>query len=284
MSKVLVIGSTGKKGSQVVTQLIEKGIEVKAANRNTDKIKEMFGNKVEAVAFDYTDTSNWDNAFEGVNKIFMITPSGDIDAEKVASEIVEKAKANDVEKIVYSTAMGVEFMDDIPMRKAEIAIENSGIDYVFTRPNWFNQNFVTIFLPIIKEKGKIYIPAADSKTSFVDTRDIAAVAVEGLLNDELKNEAFAITGPEAIDHYEVARLISEASGTEISYEPANEDDYYKLLLDMGYPEQAAKMMLGLYASMRSGATAMISHDVEKVLNRKAIDFATFAKDYADDWK
>jgi uncharacterized protein YbjT (DUF2867 family) len=284
MSKVLVIGSTGKKGSQVVTQLLEKGIEVKAANRNTDKIKEMFGEKVEAVAFDYTDTSNWDNAFQGVNKIFMITPSGDIDAEKVASQIVEKAKANDVKKIVYSTAMGVEFMEDIPMRKAEKIIENSGIDYIFTRPNWFNQNFVSIFLPIIKEKGKIYIPAADSKTSFVDTRDIAAVAVEGLLNDDLKNEAFAITGPEAIDHYEVAKLISEASGSDISYEPAEEDDYYQMLLEMGYPEQAAKMMLGLYASMRSGATAMISHDVEKVLNRKAIDFATFAKDYANAWK
>ena len=43
--------------------------------------------------------------------------------------------------------------------------------------NFFMQNFVNFYSPMIKSQGALYAPAGDGKVSFVDVRDIAEVAV-----------------------------------------------------------------------------------------------------------
>jgi uncharacterized protein YbjT (DUF2867 family) len=49
-----------------------------------------------------------------------------------------------VRRIVVMTAMGVDQApDDAPLRRAELAAENSALASVVLRPNWFMQNFLT---------------------------------------------------------------------------------------------------------------------------------------------
>lgn len=45
--------------------------------------------------------------------------------------------------LVLQTAIGVDGNDDIPNRKLELLIEDSGAPFVFLRPNWFMDNFHT---------------------------------------------------------------------------------------------------------------------------------------------
>jgi uncharacterized protein YbjT (DUF2867 family) len=45
------------------------------------------------------------------------------------------------------------------------------------------QNFVNFYVPSIKSKNAFYLPAEDAKVSFVDVRDIAAIAVKTLTDD-----------------------------------------------------------------------------------------------------
>ena len=70
--------------------------------------------------------------------------------------------------------------------KSEEIIEESGIPYISLRPNAFMQNFVNRSGQTIKNQNAFYFPAGDAKISFVDVRDVAAVAAEGT---ELKMEA-----------------------------------------------------------------------------------------------
>jgi uncharacterized protein YbjT (DUF2867 family) len=52
------------------------------------------------------------------------------------------------------------------------------------RPNEFMQGFINFQGTTIKSNNAFYIPAEDAKVSFVDARDIAAVAVKALVDGD----------------------------------------------------------------------------------------------------
>jgi uncharacterized protein YbjT (DUF2867 family) len=66
--------------------------------------------------------------------------------------------------------------------------------------------------------GKIFIPAGKSKTSFIDAEDIGlSIAVVLHEPEKYKNTAHTITGPEALDYYQVAEILSRIRDKKISY-------------------------------------------------------------------
>jgi uncharacterized protein YbjT (DUF2867 family) len=72
------------------------------------------------------------------------------------------------------------------------------------RPNFFMENFSEGFLAAgVREQNAIYLAAGDGKTSFISVKDIASVAVAALRQSQTGRE-IDLTGPEALDHFEVA--------------------------------------------------------------------------------
>ena len=198
---------------------------------------------------------------------------------------IKFAETTSVKHIVNLSQMGSDEIKDLPLRKGEIYIEGCGIPYTHLRPNWFSQNFNTLHMAGIMEKGEIAVPAADIKSSYIDVRDIAAMGVAALVEGEKHyNKAYTLTSGEAIDHNEVVRLISEVSGKNIKYNPVTEDEYRETLLGTGMTEGAAEMALNLYRLMRNGGTTAVSQDVPNVLGRPAISFQQYTQDFSDSWK
>jgi uncharacterized protein YbjT (DUF2867 family) len=57
------------------------------------------------------------------------------------------------------------------------------------------QGFINFQGSTIKDNNAFYIPAADAEVSIVDARDIAAVAVQALINeDKHYNKTYMVTG------------------------------------------------------------------------------------------
>ena len=67
---ILVTGSTGTVGSQVVQQLANEGAQVRALARDTSKLKEPAG--VEPMQGDMTDVVSMRAALEGVDTLFLL--------------------------------------------------------------------------------------------------------------------------------------------------------------------------------------------------------------------
>jgi uncharacterized protein YbjT (DUF2867 family) len=63
-------------------------------------------------------------------------------------------------------------------------IIESAIPYTFLRPNEFMQGFMNFQGTTIKSNNAFYVPAEDAKVSFVDARDIAAIAVKALVEGD----------------------------------------------------------------------------------------------------
>jgi uncharacterized protein YbjT (DUF2867 family) len=167
-------------------------------------------------------------------------------------------------------------------RQTEKLIEESGIPYTFLRPNEFMQGFINYQGPTIKNDNAFYIPAADAKVSFVDARDIAAVAVKALMyGDRHYNKTCIVTGPEALSYYEAAETLSSAIGKKIDYVNISDDEAREAMKGAGLNDWLINTISDLYGYFRKGYASQVSSAIEAVKGSKAITFGQFAKDYVD---
>ena len=287
---ILITGATGTVGSEVVKQLSAKGenIIVKAAARSaTDNTFENL-NRVQVVQLDYDKPDSLAVALKGVDKLFLLTPfqSNMVD---LTSNLVSEAKKAEVKYIAKQSVMGADAEPGITPgrlhRQAEKIIEESGIPFTFLRPNFFMQNFVNYYSNLIRSQGAFYMPAGDAKVSFVDVRDIAAVAVKSLINDnQQKGRAYNLTGGEALSYGQAAEILSKAVGKKINYVNVTDQDARKGMKDMSMDEWTIKSMIELFEITRAGYVSEISPIVEQVTGNKPITFSQFANDYAGSFK
>ncbi|HZE77527.1 MAG TPA: SDR family oxidoreductase, partial [Nitrososphaeraceae archaeon] len=271
---ILVTGATGTVGSEVVKQLLsakgerqEEEMRIKAAARSAnDSTFRNLG--IQTVELDYNKPDTLTAAFKDVDKLFLLTPfqSNMVD---LTSNLVNVAKNAGVKYIVKQSVLGADAQPAITPsrlhRQAEKIIEESGIPFTFLRPNFFMQNFVTFYSNFIKTQGAFYAPAGDAKASFVDVRDIAAVAVQALSGRSGKNDtgdhirkSYDITGGEALSYGQAAEILSKEIGKKVNYVNVSDEDARKGMKDMGADEWTINSMIELFGITRAGYLSEIS--------------------------
>jgi uncharacterized protein YbjT (DUF2867 family) len=210
---------------------------------------------------------------------------GDERAEQFAMPLIDEMKRQGVRHVVNLSAFGIERQDETALRKVEKYLECYGMDFTHLRPNWFMQIFTSgPLLADIRTTAAFHIPAADAKISYIDVRDIAAVATAAFTEPGHAGKAYTLTGPQALDHYDIVREISNAAGKPIQYEPISEEAARKAIESAGLSSERTERLIGFYRIVRAGLCALVSTDVESVLGRPPISFEQFAKDHASFWK
>ncbi|MFN6984311.1 MAG: SDR family oxidoreductase, partial [Rhizobium oryzihabitans] len=243
--KILVIGSTGTIGTPLVKALLAKGESVKAASRSGKA-----ADGAEGVRFDYTDASTYADAFDGVDRLFLILAGGRLDAIDALTPVVQEAARREV-KIVFLSVFGVDADDSIPYRQIELKIIASGVPYVILRPNWFADNFHTYWKAGI-EHGEIAVPAGEGKSSFIDVRDIADSAAAALTSNAFDGKAFNLTGPKAFGYGEAAAIISQAIGKPVGYSAVSDEAFIAILTGAGVPKDYASFLASIFHPVREG--------------------------------
>jgi uncharacterized protein YbjT (DUF2867 family) len=282
--RILVTGSTGNVGSQVVKQLSMIKDDIRAAVQSKDRADVIKNTRAHLVEMDFNRPETFRIALEGVQRLFLLTPFVPTMVE-ISAKLVDAAKREEVKHIVKQSAFGSDNLaSEITMnrlhRQVEEIIESSGIDYTFLRPTSFMQNYLG-YADSIKSQGIFYAPLADSKSSFVDVRDIAAVGVEALTHDGHENKAYNITGPEAISNYCIANILSKITGRKITYINVSVEDARRGMKENGMQEWTINALTELFNFQKAGRASIVSSDVEMITGRKPISFEQFAEDYAD---
>ena len=280
MKTILVTGATGNLGKATVPALVDKGFQVRAASRHPQPSSD---SAVHNIRFDYTDPTTHRDALSGVDGVLLIAPPLDTESHSKLNPIIDLAKELGVRQIVLNSALGVDADEHAPIRVIERHLMNSGCNYTILRPNFFMENFTDGFLAPMVQEGTIHLAAADGKTSFISTKDIAAVAAEAFAG-ELFDQEYNLTGSEALDHTEVAQHISQAAGRTVTYHPITEEEMLQGAIRNGLPESAAGFMGVLYTVVRNGWAAKVTEDVQKVTNSTPLTFASFARQNAEIWK
>ncbi|WP_299767308.1 NAD(P)H-binding protein [uncultured Dokdonia sp.] len=263
---ILVIGGTGKTGKRIVQQLQELGHHVRVGSRSSEP------------SFDWHQPEGWAEALEGMDKVY-ITYQPDLavpGALAAIEQLVKEAKKARIKKLVLLSGKG-----EREAQLCEQVVIHSGIAYTIVRASWFNQNFSESFLlePILE--GVVALPQAEAQIPFVDVHDIAAVAVQVLLDEKHNGHIYQLTGSRILTFKDAITEIAHASHREITFIPVSITEYREGMRKANLPENFIWLIEYLFTEVLGNpSNSEITYDIEKILGRKAIDFNEYVQQTA----
>lgn len=275
---ILVTGATGNVGRVVVEHLLAAGREVRAAGRTTESAERMFGQRVNAVAFDFTDEATWPAAFQGAHQMFLMRPPHLGKPKKQIIPALEYARAHSVGQVVFLSLQGAERNRVVPHAAIEAWLRTSGAAWTSVRASFFHQNLTTTHLTDIRDRDEILVPAGRGATAFVDAEDVGAVAAAALLNPEAhRNTAWTVTGNEALTYEQIAEILTIELGRPIRYARPGIIRYLThARRTLRMPWGMAGVTAAIYTAARLGLADGLSDTVHQVLGRNPTSFAEFA--------
>ncbi len=283
MQRILVTGATGNVGTEVVKHLQDSAYQVVVGVRDIARARSLFGPGLEYVQLDFRQPATFEDALKDVQKIFLVRPPDISNIKKYITPFVAAARQAHVVHIVFLSLLGVEKNRVVPHYKIEKTILGSGIDWTFLRASFFMQNLNTTHRDDIKERHQVYIPAGRGKTSFIDVRDIGAVAAKALTEDGHQNRAYPLTGNVALDYYQVARELTQVLGRPIRYSNPSPITFGWQMYKRKIPISFIIVMLGIYTTARFGLAATVTPDTERLLGRPPLTVRQYIEDYKQFW-
>ena len=283
---ILVTGATGTVGREVVIQLsimddvrVRAGVHSIIKGENLKRLPD-----VEVVEMDFKDRDSLHAAFTHVDKVFLITPISN-DQVEMAKTLIDEARAAGVKHIVKLSVIKADAAPETMIgrwhREVEKYIEDSGIAYTFLRQSSFMQNFANYDAASIKNDGRFYHTTGNGQVSYIDVRDIAAVAVEALTGSGHEGKTYELTGPEALSNQEAADIIGEATGRQVEFVDVPEEAARNSMLQQHMPEWMVDAMLELEQGYKEDRFSETTDTVEQLAGRPPHSFRQFAQDYRE---
>lgn len=281
---ILITGATGNVGAEVTRLLRAAGQPVRAAVRDPARAAAQLGEQIDYVRFDFRDPATFAPALRGAAGLFLVRPPEIADVGSTIEPLIAAAKQAGVSQVVFLSLLGAESNRLVPHHAIEAAIRAADIGWTFLRASFFMQNLSTTHRADIRERGEIFVPAGQGKTSFIDVRDIAAVAALALTEPGHRGQAHALTGDAALSYAEVAQIMSEELGRPIRYPQPSALAFYRHMRRRGYLRAHVMVMIAIYTVARMGKAGAVTSDTARLLGRPAGSVRDFVRDYRACWE
>jgi uncharacterized protein YbjT (DUF2867 family) len=259
---ILVLGANGKTGRRVADRLRERGLAVRPGSRAGDP------------PFDWEHPETWAPALDGVRAVYVsyypdLAVPGAVEA---VGSFAALAVERDVRRLVLLAGRG-----EPEAEAAEQAVRESGADLTILRSTWFAQNFSEDYMLEHVLGGVVALPAGDTPEPFVDTEDIADVAVAALTDERHIGELYELTGPRSLTFAQAVEAISQAAGREVRYAPVSVEDHASAAAQHGVPAEVVELLTRLFTEVLDGRNAHVADGVQRALGREPRDFAEYAR-------
>ena len=277
---ILVTGANGNIGSAVVPDLLGRGVPVRVLVRDTAKAQKAFGDRVEIIEGDLSDTASVQSALDGVEKVFLNTPSldGFIDLQR---PLIDAAAKAGVAHLVRISVMGADLTSPISYARGHAALDahlaSSDVPWTVLAPSGYFQNLLSSAESI--RQGAIYGSAGDGAVGFIDTRDIAEVAAAILTDDGHQGQTHVLTGGQAITYSEIAAAFQSELGHDVAYVDVPPEAFGENLRGFGLPDSQVTDILALFEVFKAGYATTVTPDVAQLLGRQPRTIADFVHDY-----
>ncbi|MBA2933506.1 NmrA family NAD(P)-binding protein [Sphingomonas sp. CGMCC 1.13654] len=287
---ILVTGSTGTVGTDVVRYLATQDCDVRAMSRAPEKAE--FPSGVTPVKGDLGDPASVRAALEGVSTLFLLAAVSQSEFVQSMSTLNLAVEAG-VQNFVYLSAVNAHDLVNVPHFASKAAMERAitelGIAATVVRGGYYMQSDAW-FREHIHEKGVYPMPVGQVGVVFVDTRDLAEVAGRCLLERErspepLADETLDVTSIERLNGPALADIWTDLLGHDVRY-VGDDLDAAESLLGNFMPDWMAYEMRTMYARFQeSGMTASAEDQkrLEALIGRPMRRYAEFARELADRW-
>ena len=282
---ILVTGASGTVGKAVLAEVARSGAKHRAMYRSkADAAKAPAG--TETVIADFADKVSLAAALRGVESVYLVcSPVREL--VRLEGNAIDACEAAGVRRIVLNSAMGAGgYGKSFPSwhRQVENKLNPMKIARCILRPNSFKQNVVTYFAPSIREQGAFYGAMGNARTSYVDVRDIAAVAAKALQGGAHDGKVYELNGPEALTYAEIAEKISRQTGAAVRYVDIPAEAQRKAMLEQGMPEWQVTALLELQEYYTGGQGGSLDGVLEDLLGRPPRTMDAFLEESASEFR
>jgi uncharacterized protein YbjT (DUF2867 family) len=273
---ILVTGSTGTIGKEVVRALLSRGFAVRLGLRDPSRA---VPRGATAVRLDWADATSFEGALAGVDRVFLLTPFIE-DFETPARAFVAAAARAGVTFLVKLSAAAV--AEDAPFSAArqhahlEKAVTTSGSSWALLRPTFFMDNVFTFQREVVVASNEFHGASGGQPVAYVSSRDVGEVAA-AVLADPTRHSGrtYELTGAPLRDA-EVAAALSLAAGRPIRYVDHTVEEHRASLVASGAPGWVVEAMNALEGVKRQGWASTPSSAVAELLGRPPETFTDFA--------
>lgn len=236
LPKILVTGATGQVGGKTIEYLLaNKEIEIVAAVRSPEKAIPFKNRGIKTVILDFDDPSTHLAAFEGIERLFIVT-GYTVDMLRQSKVLVDNAKKANIKHIVHLGACGP---DDATVghwvwhQLVERYIEWSGFSFTHLRPQDFMQNLLSYGSDKTVKDGVINGYVDNATLTWVDVDNVAEVAAIALSDPDKHNSKTYRLSYDAKSFAEIAELMTSIIGKPFRYEPLSPEIFLQKMKDSG---------------------------------------------------
>ncbi len=269
---VTVMGGTGNVGSELVQLLTGSGHRVRVASSAAPS---GLPDGASGYAVDLNDGRTLREALAGADAAFMMSGYDD-------SGLVEELERAAVKRVALLSSGAVptasrENAVAAYHRASEAALEASGLEWTFLRPNSFMSNSFR-WADAVRAGEPVSLPFADVAVATNDPRDIAAVAATALLTGGYAGAALRLTGPEALLPAQQVAILADVLGRELTFLP-EPNEVARSRMEAQMPKPYVDAFFELFVAGGTDETTVRS-TVEDVLGRPPRGFREWCEEHA----
>jgi NAD(P)H dehydrogenase (quinone) len=285
---ILVTGATGQFGSKAIDHLLKKGVrpyEISALVRNEVNAGHLKSMGIEVKVGDYTNYDSLVKAFQGVEKLLLVSSN---DREAIENRtvqhinIIRAAKEANVKYVVYTSFVRKTNFENSSIAafqnshaQTEAYMINSGIDYTILQ-NGIYLEMIPIFAgEKVAETGIILFPARDGRASYVLREELAEAAAHVLTTEGHRKQIYSLTNSASVSFSEIAMAIAIQLGKDIKYQSLEVDVFESKLKQFGVPDLYIGMFTMWAMAQAEGTMDVVNDTLEKFLGRKPTTMSQF---------
>ncbi|CAL9327976.1 Quinone oxidoreductase 2 [Streptomyces sp. enrichment culture] len=277
---IVVTGATGQFGRQVIEHLLERGVpagQIAAAVRTPAKAADLAARGVEVRLADYERPETLLSAFDGADKLLLVSSTGPDDARIVQHRAAIEAAAKTGVGLIAYTSVTAAPTSPLGLarvhRDTEQAIAESGLPAVLLRNGWYTENY-TATLPEAVARGAIAGSAGQGRIASATRADFAEAAAVVLTRDEQAGKVYELTGDTAWSLPELAAETAAQSGKPVTYTDLPAKQYRQILTDAGLPGFVIDLIVDADVQVSRGALAHVTTDLSALLGRPTTPLST----------
>ena len=270
--KILVTGASGQLGALTVAALLKRvpATQLIATARDPAKLADLAALGVEVRQADYTVPASLEAAFQGVDRLLLISSSEVGQRLPQHRNVIEAAKRAGVKLIAYTSILRA---DTTPLalgqehRQTELVLGEADIPFVLLRNGWYSENY-TAALAGVLEHGAVLGSAGEGRLSTASRADYAEAAAAVLASSENPaGRIYELAGDESFTLGEYAAEVARQAHKPVVYQDLSEPDYKAALVQMGLPAPLAGILAQSDAAAAQGGLFDDGRQLSHLLER-----------------
>jgi uncharacterized protein YbjT (DUF2867 family) len=227
---ILVVGATGRLGSQITRKLLDAGKEVRVLVRPSSSYEFLDWPHVNAVQGDLKDRDSLVAACAGANAIVTTanaTARGGEDTidsvDRAGNQnLIDAAGAQGVERFLFISALGADPNSPMPLLQAkgetEQRLRASGMSWTVLQPNLYMDILLpmAVGVPALAGEPVTLVGEGARRHSMVAMRDVVAYAVAALERPDAAGRTLVIGGPQSVSWGDVVAAFERELGRALS--------------------------------------------------------------------